>query len=43
MNNIERMELIEAWIKEDLLSFDDLQSLAASAYAYEAAKDAEHE
>ena len=34
------IEQIELWIKADRISFDDLEGLAASAYAYEAAKDA---
>ncbi len=37
------IEQIELWIKADLISFDDLEGLAASAYAYEAAKDANDE
>lgn len=37
------IEQIELWIKADIISFDDLEGLAASAYAYEAAKDANDE
>jgi hypothetical protein len=39
MSKPQIIEQLEVWVRQGRLSFDDLQTLAAQAYAKEAAQD----
>jgi hypothetical protein len=39
MSKKEIVKQIELWIRQNMITFDDLQALAAQAYAKEAAQD----
>jgi hypothetical protein len=39
MSKKEIVKQIELWIRQNMITFDDLQTLASQAYAKEAAQD----
>ena len=39
MNKDQVIKQIELWIRQNMITFDDLQTLAQQAYAKEAAQD----
>jgi hypothetical protein len=39
MSKKEIVKQIELWIRQNMITFDDLQTLSAQAYAKEAAQD----